>query len=281
MAQDRRKDDLKKLLAFLGNIIHEPENSWFVDELCSMLPLRSGEGNSLAKIEKYLGLDYNIDKFVPLINFSFVKDEYTRECFNADYREMLRYRLGSRDHKINFLEYCRYASIIGERVLNIYFSRLSELEEIKREIKQHNTKAYLENVKSLSAIAYSVKLWSFCNKFSLFSVKESLDYAREIRNLQSHGDISPDDEDVWFRNRMLYYKQQGLPILHNGQIDTYTLRVQNPTTFNIYNNVIKKTQEHRKYMQIAWKKGQPFEEVNTRLKELVDHVATLLACFPL
>ena len=72
MAQDRRKEDLKKLLAFLGNIIREPENSWFVDELYSMLPTKNDDTMSLVKIEKYLGLDYNIDTVVPLIDFSFV-----------------------------------------------------------------------------------------------------------------------------------------------------------------------------------------------------------------
>ena len=110
MAQDRRKEDLKKLLAFLGNLIREPENSWFVDELRSLLllPSRNDNTKSLIKIEKYLGLDYNIDNITPLIDFSFVKDEYMRECFNADYREMLRYRFGSRGHKIDFPEYCRF-----------------------------------------------------------------------------------------------------------------------------------------------------------------------------
>ena len=136
MAQDRHKEDLKKLLVFLGRIIHEPENSWFVDEMFSMLSSRNDEKNSLAKIEKYLALDYNIDKFVPLIDFSFVADEYTRECFNADYREMLRNRLGSRGHKIDFSEYCRFSLIIAERALNIYLllsdkTFLSRAEKIR------------------------------------------------------------------------------------------------------------------------------------------------------
>lgn len=277
MPQDRRKEDLKKLLAFLGNIIREPENSWFVNELYSILQSRNDNEKSLAKIEKYLSLDYNIDKFVPLIDFSFIKDEYIRECFNADYREMLRYRFGSRGHKIDFLEYCRFASIIGERILNIYYSRLSDLEQIKQEIKQYNAKVKLDNIKSLASIAYSVKLWSFCNEFSLSNVKETLDFAREVRNLKSHGHVSQDDEDVWFRERIAFYKEQGIPILYNGQIDTYTLRVTNPTNYNIYNNVIKKTPEHRRYAQIAWKKEQPFAEVNSQLEELVNLISTLIS----
>ena len=59
MAHDRRKDDLKKLLVFLQNIIREPDNSWFVEALYSILPPKKADDNSLDKIEKYLGLDYN------------------------------------------------------------------------------------------------------------------------------------------------------------------------------------------------------------------------------
>ena len=112
-----------------------------MDELISILPAKKDDEKSLAKIEKYLGLDYNIDKFVPLIDFSFITDEYTRECFNADYREMLRYRLGSRGHIINFPEYCRFALIIAERSLNLFYSKESDIESIKLRLKTFNTGA--------------------------------------------------------------------------------------------------------------------------------------------
>ena len=200
MAQDRHKEDLKKLLVFLGRIIRDPENSWFVDELFSMLSSRNDEKNSLAKIEKYLALDYNIDKFVPLIDFSFVADEYTRECFNADYREMLRNRLGSRGHKIDFSEYCRFSLIIAERALNIYYSKELDIETIKNRIKTFNPSANIDKATSLKDIPFSVKLWSFCNEHKLKSVKQTLDSVREVRNMKSHGLVSTIDDETWFQS---------------------------------------------------------------------------------
>ena len=276
MAQDRHKEDLKKLLVFLGNIIREPENSWFVDELYSMLSSRNDDKKSLVKIEKYLGLDYNIDKFVPLIDFSFVADEYTRECFNADYREMLRYRLGSRGHKIDFSEYCRSSLIIAERALNIFYSREVDIETIKNRLKTFNTSAKIDNAAALKDIPFSVKLWSFCNEYKLKSVKQTLDSVREVRNMKSHGQISTEDDETWFQGVYQQFKKCGFPLRSDGTVDWYTLKNEKPGLWEYYQKEIQNTVAHKRYIQIAWQREQPFDEVNNRLKELVSFIATLL-----
>ena len=277
MAQDRRKEDLKKLLAFIGNIIRKPENSWFVDELISILPAKKDDEKSLAKIEKYLGLDYNIDKFVPLIDFSFITDEYTRECFNADYREMLRYRLGSRGHIINFPEYCRFALIIAEISLNLFYSKESDIESIKLRLKTFNTGAKIDSAKDLKEIAFSVKLWSFCKEFNLGAIKETLDKVREVRNLKSHGQISTEDDETWFNSVYQQFKKCGFPLRSDGTVDWYSLKNEKPDLWEYYQKEIQNTVAHKRYIQIAWQREQPFDEVNHRLKELVAFVATLLA----
>lgn len=276
MAQDRRKEDLKKLLVFLGNIIREPENSWFVDELYSMLSSRNDDKNSLAKIEKYLALDYNIDKFVPLIDFSFVTDEYTRECFNADYREMLRYRFGSRGHKIDFSEYCRFSLIIAERAFNIFYSKDVDIETIKNRLKSFNSSAKIDNATALKDISFSVKLWSFCNEYNLNSVKQTLDSVREVRNMKSHGQVSTEDDETWFQNVYQQFKKCGFPLRSDGTVDWYTLKNENPDLWEYYQKEIQNTVAHKRYIQIAWQREQPFDEVNIRLKELVSFIATLL-----
>ena len=276
MAQDRHKEDLKKLLVFLGNIIREPENSWFVDELYSMLSSRNDDKNSLAKIEKYLALDYNIDKFVPLIDFSFVAEEYTRECFNADYREMLRYRLGSRGHKIDFSEYCRFSLIIAERALNIFYGKASDIETIKNRLKTFNPSAKIDNATALKDIPFSVKLWSFCNEYKLKSVKQTLDSVREVRNMKSHGHVSTEDDETWFQNVYQQFKRCGFPLRSDGTVDWYTLKNEKPDLWEYYQKEIQNTIAHKRYIQIAWQKEQPFDEINNRLKELVSFIATLL-----
>ena len=276
MAQDRRKDDLKKLLAFLDNIIHEPENSWFVDELYSRLSSRRYDKNSLAKIEKYLGLDYNIDKFVPPIDFSFVIDEYTRECFNADYREMLRYRLGLRGHKIDFSEYCRFALIIAERALNIFYSKDIDIDIIKNRLKTFNPSAKIDNVTALKDIPFSVKLWSFCNEYKLKSVKQTLDSVREVRNLKSHGQVSTEDDETWFQGIYQQFKKCGFPLRSDGTVDWYTLKNEKPDLWEYYQKDIQNTGAHKRYIQLAWQRVQPFDEINLRLNELVSFIATLI-----
>nr|DAJ08986.1 MAG TPA: hypothetical protein [Caudoviricetes sp.] len=277
MAQDRRKEDLKKLLAFLGTIIREPENSWFVDELYSMLPSKRDDEKSLAKIEKYLGLDYNIDKVVPLIDFSFVADEYTRECFNADYREMLRYRMGSRGHKIDFQEYCRFSLIIAERILNIFYSKESDIEAIKNRLKTFNPSAKIDNALALKDIPFSVKLWSFCNEYKLKNIKQTLDSVREVRNMKSHGQVSTEDDESWFQGIYKQFKKCGFPLRSDGTVDWYTLKNEKPELWDYYQNEIQNTIAHKKYIQIAWQRLQPFDEVNHRLKELVSFIAALLS----
>lgn len=276
MAQDRQKEDLKKLLAFLGNIIREPENSWFVDELYSILPSKMDETKSLVKIEKYLGLDYNIDKIVPLIDFSFVKDDYTRECFNADYREMLRCRFGSRGHKIDFPEYCRFTLIIAERALNIFYSKGSDIESIKTRLKAFNPSAKIDNVSSLKEIPLSVMLWSFCNEFKLKAIKQTLDSVREVRNMKSHGHISTEDDETWFQNIYQQFKKCGFPLRYDGTIDWFILKNEKPDLWEYYQREIQNTTAHKRYIHIAWQREQPFDEINLRLKELVSFISTLI-----
>lgn len=278
MAQDRRKEDLKKLLAFLETIIREPENSWFVDELYSMLSYRNNNEQSLSKIEKYLGIDYNIDKdkYVPLIDFSFVEDEYTRECFNADYREMMRSRLGLRGHKIDFSEYCRFSLIIAERALHIFYSKEKDIEYIKNRLKTFNPSARIDNASTLKDIPFSVMLWSFCKEFNLTEVQKTLDSVREVRNMKSHGHISTEDDETWFQSIYQQFKKCGFPLRSDGTVDWRTLQNENPKLWEYYQREIQYTPAHRRYIQLAWQRQQPFEEVNLRLEELVSFIATLL-----
>lgn len=280
MAQDRRKEDLKKLLAFLGNIIREPENSWFVDELYSILPTKRDETKSLVKIEKYLGLDYNIDKIVPLIDFSFVKDDYTRECFNADYREMLRCLFGTRSHKPEFSEYCRYAMLLIERAIN-YFYTCHDFEIVKSEMMgiekdQPKIQKSIAEAKDLSEITLAIKLYCFCSKYNIWIVNSFFKSVRNVRNQQSHGQVDVVDKATWFKATQERYKRNGYPIRYDGLVDIPELQKSNPTLCNVFNNTIRKSKEYERYIQLAWELNEPFDEINYRLKELVSFIATLI-----
>lgn len=130
-------DNLRKLLNFLNSeIIHKPENRWFVDELRKSLPKEAVSeptvhNSSITKIEKYLALDYNLDESKTTLDYSSIKDDYLRECFEADCREMLRYRFGLRSHRIDFGEFCRFAQIQAERLLNVYYQTKGSISQIR------------------------------------------------------------------------------------------------------------------------------------------------------
>lgn len=213
---------------------------------------------------------------MPLIDFSFVADEYTRECFNADYREMLRNRFGSRSHKIDFSEYCRFSLIIAERALNIFYSKDTDIEIIKNRLKKFNPSAKIDNAVALKDIPFSVKLWSFCNEYELKSVKQTLDFVREVRNMKSHGQVSTEDDETWFQGEYQQFKKRGFPLRSDGTVDWYILKNEKPELWKCYQKKIQNTVAHKKYIQLAWQREQPFDEVNSRLKELVSFINTLL-----
>lgn len=280
MAQDRRKEDLKKLLAFLQNIIREPENSWFVDELYSILPSKRDDTRSLVKIEKYLGLDYNIDKFVPLIDFSFVADEYVKECFKADYRQMLRCRFGTRNHEPEFSEYCRYVMLIIERAINYYFScydfDVVKSEMIEIEKSQPKIQKTIEDAKTLAEISLAIKLYCFCTVHNMWHINNFFKSVRNVRNQQSHGQIESVDKPSWFKETQNRYIRNGYPIRFDGLVDLIELQKSNPTLLNVFNNTIRKSDEYERYIQLAWELSEPFDEINLRLRELISFIAATL-----
>lgn len=51
---------------------------------------------------------------------------------------------------------------------------------------------------------------------------------------------------------------------------------EKPDLWKFYQKEIQNTIEHKRYIQIAWQREQPFDEVNNRLKELVSFIASLL-----
>ena len=140
MAQN--KEQLEKLLHFIERLVNEPGNEDFANKLRQMLcvpsPFVSTDNSKLIEIEKYLGLDYLLDSASSNIDYSFVADDYIREQLISDFREMLRYRYGVRSHKIDFSEYCRYAMLQVEQLINYFYqNKFSSNEEVKCYINQN------------------------------------------------------------------------------------------------------------------------------------------------
>lgn len=260
-----------------AEIIHKPENRWFVDELRrSLPPTRSDENRTdnsiIAKIEKYLALDYKLDDAKTVLDYSSIKDEYLRECFEADCREMLRFRYGLRGHRIDFGEFCRYAQMQAERLLNVYYRTKGSLPQICADIKKYNPDAKgLDNCKSLGSISYSVKLWAYKNEYSLESIAKIFDNVRKVRNARSHGSSHTVDEKFFDTHRAMLLKE-GYPLRSDCTVDWYALS-KDESKNKIYISTIKDTPKHKRYIDLCWQRRQPFDEVIMALEELIVHVS--------
>lgn len=97
MAQDRRKEDLKKLLAFVGNIIREPGNSWFAEELYRILaPSSDSRIKDIHEQCVETILNQQAEEFYHDFPISEIKDQLI-----SDYNKM-----GHWQRRNNFQEFC-------------------------------------------------------------------------------------------------------------------------------------------------------------------------------
>ena len=94
--------------------------------------------------------------------------------------------------------------------------------------------------------------------------------------MKSHGQVLTEDDETWFQSVYQQFKKCGFPLRSNGTVDWSTLKNEKPDLWKYYQNEIKNTAAHKRYIQIAWQREQPFDEVNYRLKELLSFIATLL-----
>ena len=166
-------------------------------------------------IEKCLGIDFQFDE-QKQIDYNFIDDALIRDKINAYYREMLRYQFGTRNHKVCFGEFCRFATIQLEFMLNYFFADEKKIELIQRLLDEHAI--YLKNKdKSKNNLDYyknkihenpsdyipnillSKKSKIFCETYlsskrigdNMISYVSFL--TTNMRNLKSHGSVSTID----------------------------------------------------------------------------------------
>ena len=281
MPDNTNKENLRKLLAFLReHIINKPENAWFVDELRKSIGESKHQITGLENVEKYLGLDYSLDDVKTIIDYDFIENDYIRNCFQSDCREMLRYRYGTRGHKINFGEFCRYALIQVERLLNVYYTKRGPFIEVRNHISSlnHDSKGKpfdLSKCNQIESIAFAAKLKAFVTEFNLSQLGTIFDRVREVRNLLSHGDIAQQDEEAFFYREYQNLLSYKFPMLPNGWVN-WNLLNQNIVLKNIYTTQLKNTPNHKRYILIAWKRTLPFTEVIDALDMMATFIKSLL-----
>lgn len=229
--------------------------------------------NKIKQIEKYLGLDFSLDKIDSIIDYSFVDNEHVRLQLISDNREMLRYRYGTRSHKIDFLEFCRYAHMQAEMLVNYYFDKKcnGDIEKIIEYIKNNNPRANLNSKETkLSSINYKYKYYAIKNIFNFdWHNGNVLIKISEVRNIQSHRSVGNVEVDLSY---VEVIKKSGL-YLNRDKDDFDWFKIQTDANQkNAYDTIYNNDEKYENYKINLWISKQPYDSVIEMLKILAEKI---------
>jgi hypothetical protein len=245
------KKDLKTLIDFVTEISKKEGNEWFKKDLFESLninntlysELKNGFIESkISLIEKYLSVD-----IVNVIDYSEF-EEPSREQLFRDCLEMCRFEKGTPNHKKDFGEFCRYAHLQAEEMINYFFNKSLNFDLIKMMIFMKNHSNYIEKIKAknLNQIPYSLKLPAFRNYSKIEKpLIDFLFFLNNFRNEMSHrNSLSAGEED----QQLKLYEAKGFT---KGQIDFSKLDQNDQTILNNGLYVIRKRKQDFKEVFFA------------------------------
>ena len=195
-----------------------------------------------------------------------LKDKRLQEKLQADYREMLRYEFGTRNHKIDFPEFCRYAALQIEMLTNYYFDKKynSDISIITQVFVSNfpNYKPYA-GMTNVSEIQLKTKLYQLRNEFQ-WDRKElnPYIYAIDVRNNQSHRSLLVNKDRIRETEKKL--KNAGAWTSYGRPDYSKATSVIGQDALNEYNFQ-------------TWVDRQPFDEVTSAIKKLSDSVKATVA----
>ncbi len=226
-------------------------------------------------IEKYLGLDYYVDNQKSIIDYSFIQEPEVRAQLISDNREMMRFRYGTRYHAICFDEFCRYAHLQAEMLLNYFYDfKNDNINSIIAHIKKYNPTANLDNVKSLGNVSYNSKLWAFKTEFNLdYKIYTILDYLRKVRNDSSHR--SPEKEEKSIHDYRKQLVNMGMPLKQDGEVDYFKLEDGSPKKI-LYSNMVNNKDWYKDYLYLIWLHNESYESVVNAVEALKYNVSSNL-----
>ncbi|MBR4454334.1 MAG: hypothetical protein IKS33_08770 [Bacteroidales bacterium] len=261
----------------------KPENEWLLAELERRFGGKQTQNDAIQRVEKYLGLDYKLDSVKSLIDYSYVKDNCVRNQLVSDNREMLRYRYGVRSHKIDFDEFCRYAHLQAEALINYYYKSICvDFATLKGRIMQYNSNAKInDDYPEVESIVYGYKIYAIIaelfpptNNNYLFSVKgkkicSSLSNVKDVRNQQSHRSHRENYETLMtkFENDV---KTEGLPWDESNKDFIWKEINESEKYENLYKTIYKN--RYKEYNYYKWYLQQPFDEIIEALKILSERI---------
>ena len=190
---EQNKEQLEALLKFIDQLGQNPDNAWFVERLKERYAETSKNQSKedkcfitysldmdvfhtqVSNIEKYLSLDFKFDNndslkgYSSLIDYSGINDVEIRDELESDNREMLRYRYGTRSHKIDFYEFCKYAHFQAESLLNYIYEPVGDytIEDCMEHIRYYypDVKFFKNTTSTPTDITYYAKMLAFTEEF--------------------------------------------------------------------------------------------------------------------
>ena len=227
--------------------------------------------DKINRIEKYLGLDYSVDAQNSVIDYSYIKDEKVKNQLISDNREMMRFRYGTRYHEIDFDEFCRFAHLQAEMLLNYYYVTTcnSDLNLIKKRIRENNENPKgLDEANTIFAISFRVKMWSFNNEYETSQQFRAIfNNLVRVRNEVSHRSTEQEqlfcisDYKKYLINLGFKLKEDGLPQLNwydKGSDVELKAKYQE----------LKKTPEFKQYEFSVWYNVKPYDQIIEELRTL-------------
>lgn len=270
---EKLKSTLQKVLLLTK------QNPEFGEELKKALQLNSSPFNvssdheRIIHIEKYLGLDYYVDDKPSVIDYTFITETDVRAQLISDNREMLRNRYGTRFHQTNFSEFCVYAQLQSEMLLNYYYSRVEKnLVDIINHIKLYNENAFISGeTNNIAAISYNVKLFAFKNEHKIKI--DTLNYVRQERNEMSHRSPQEDQTEIYqYRKELIKY---GIPLRKDGTVD-WKKTNNDKQKYDIFKKFIDNTPRYKQYCFLIWRNSKPFDDVIDSISMLSNKIKDLL-----
>lgn len=272
MGQDKQK--LKQLLDFVAGIYADKSNKEFIDGIRALVlgdkdfPGAPRDSASLDKITTYLSLDYDLDK-KDFPDYSFIGEESVRETLLADFREMLRYQYGTRSHKVDFLEFCRFGVLQSEMLINYFFEKKydSDFDRVVQAVQLTNP-SYVpgERLSQICDIPLKTKAYRIRHELGWENDELSpILNAIEVRNRQSHRSLRLEKDKIReyedrFKAAKVWFFRDSVPMFKKAlDQGVVTQKEMNEYTFQV------------------WFDRQPFEEIILAIKALAAAVSRVIA----
>ena len=245
------EEHITQLLSFVEDVYKRvPEFAKGVRKIVNGESSTEIKSQKLDKIEKYLSLDYGIDDVVNP-DYSFISDAQIRDTLNSDYREMLRFRYGTREHSVNFGEFARYANLQMEMLVNYYYAKVygDDPEAILNALQANDP-----NIEFLSLYAKINGLkWEF--NWYYYDIRDLLNIIK-VRNEESHR--SPGTLAIEIENREKEFNKlkakKNLTSTEADKKDELKKKIGSLKSFK------------------KWLDPLPFDEVSAAIKKLSDRV---------